>query len=80
MSLKVRLRVDARCNRHVRYNPARDGRPGPGCLGCDDLWVIFTYSEIARKKAENSLEIINTSRSSAAVTAVEEELIPESEL
>jgi hypothetical protein len=54
MSLKIRFKFDGRCRLHLRYNPETDGpAPHKDCPGCESLWVIFLYSRIARKKAEN---------------------------
>lgn len=52
MSLRVRFRFDGRCSTHQRYNPQRDGRPqNRECPGCESLYVIHLYCEIALKKA-----------------------------
>ena len=54
MSLRIRFRFDGRCSVHPRYNPEKDGRPQhKDCSGCESLFVIWLYSGIARKKAEN---------------------------
>jgi hypothetical protein len=53
MSLRVRLKIDAKCFRHPRYNPARDGRPSDSsCPGCESVFCIWLYARIARNKAE----------------------------
>ena len=38
--LKVAERLTAKCSRHPRYNPEKDGRGGikGGCIGC---WALF---------------------------------------
>ncbi len=54
MSLHLRLKIDARCRLHPRYDPERDGRPAQkDCPGCESLYVIWLYGGIAAKKAEN---------------------------
>jgi hypothetical protein len=59
MSLKIRLRFDGRCNRHPRYDPKRDGRPSDGkCEGCESLYVIYLYTKIAKKRADNTNLIV----------------------
>lgn len=53
MSLHLRLRVDTACCVHRRYNPERDGRPeNCKCPGCESLYCVWLYAQIARKKAE----------------------------
>jgi hypothetical protein len=53
MSLKIRFRFDGKCSLHPRYNPETDGRPQhKNCPGCESLYVVSLYTEIARKKAE----------------------------
>ena len=55
MSLKLRFKFDGRCRVHPRYNPERDGQsPHRDCPGCDSLWVIWLYTKIAKRKAENA--------------------------
>lgn len=41
-NLVIRERVLAKCNRHPRYNPEKDGRAGikSGCLACWDLYNL----------------------------------------
>ena len=41
--LKVSERVKAKCNRHPRYNPERDGRGGikGGCSTCFSLFDLY---------------------------------------
>ena len=41
--LKVSERVKAKCNRHPRYNPERDGRGGikGGCSTCFALFDLY---------------------------------------
>ena len=59
MSLKIRFRFDGRCSVHPRYNPERDGRPQhKDCPGCDALYVIHLYSDIARRKADSGKGIL----------------------
>ena len=43
----IRERVEAKCNRHPRYNPERDGRSGikGGCSTCYDLYELL-YSRL----------------------------------
>ena len=54
MSLRVRFRFDGKCCVHPRYNPENDGGPKDRtCPGCESLFVIWLYSGIARRKAEN---------------------------
>ncbi len=54
MSLRVRLKIDAKCCLHPRYNPETDERPAnKNCAGCESLYVIWLYAGIARKKAEH---------------------------
>ena len=54
MSLHVRFRFDGKCCVHPRYNPENDGRPkDKACPGCESLYVIWLYTGIARRKAEN---------------------------
>jgi hypothetical protein len=54
MSLKIRFRFDGRCTRHPRYDPQRDGRPSDGkCEGCESLYVIHLYTNIAKRRAED---------------------------
>lgn len=38
--LKIAERLTAKCSRHTRYNPEKDGRAGikGGCIGC---WALF---------------------------------------
>jgi hypothetical protein len=58
MSLKIRFRFDGKCIRHPRYNPKRHGRPLDGnCDGCESLYVIHLYTNIAQKKAQASTGI-----------------------
>jgi hypothetical protein len=40
--LKVSERVKAKCNRHPRYNPERDGRGGIQG-GCSTCFSLFAY-------------------------------------
>ena len=55
MSLKLRFKFDGRCRVHPRYNPERDGHSQhKACPGCDALWVIWLYTKIARRKAEEA--------------------------
>jgi len=55
MSLRIRFRFDGKCGIHPRYDPVRDGRPQHGkCEGCESLYVIHLYCEIAKRRAENS--------------------------
>jgi hypothetical protein len=59
MSLKLRFRFDARCSRHPRYDPKRDGRPSDGkCEGCESLYVIHLYVKIAKRRAESANLIV----------------------
>ena len=59
MSLKIRFRFDGRCTRHPRYDPKRDGRPSDGkCQGCESLYVIHLYTEIAKRRAEDANLIV----------------------
>jgi hypothetical protein len=52
MSLRIRFRFDGRCSMHPRYNPQKDGSPQHReCSGCESLYVIHLYCDIARKKA-----------------------------
>ena len=54
MSLRIRFRFDGKCCIHPRYDPARDGRPQQGkCEGCESLYVIYLYTGIAMRRAEN---------------------------
>lgn len=58
MSLKIRFRFDGKCLRHTRYNPKRDRRPPDGnCEGCESLNVIYLYTKITQKRAQNSASI-----------------------
>ena len=60
MSLKIRFRFDGKCIRHPRYNPKRDGRPNDGkCDGCESLYVIHLYTQIAQKRAQASIGVVN---------------------
>ena len=53
MSLRIRFRFDGRCRVHSRYNPENDGRPqDKNCPGCESLYVIRLYTEIARRRSE----------------------------
>ena len=55
MSLRIRFRFDGKCSLHPRYDPTRDGRPQHGkCEGCESLYVIYLYTRIAKRRAENS--------------------------
>jgi hypothetical protein len=49
--LKVTERVKAKCNRHPRYNPEREGRGGikGGCSTCFSLFDLHQ----ARRRPEN---------------------------
>lgn len=59
MSLRVRFRFDGKCSIHPRYDPARDGRPQHGkCEGCESLYVIYLFTGIAKRRAENSTFIV----------------------
>jgi len=59
MSLRIRFRFDGKCSIHPRYDPARDGRPQHGkCEGCESLYVIYLYTRIAKRKAENCNSIL----------------------
>ena len=59
MSLKIRFRFDGRCTRHPRYDPRRDGRPSDRkCEGCESLYVIHLYTEIAKRRAEDANLIV----------------------
>lgn len=73
--LNLRFKFKGKCPSHPNYNPELHGRPnfrsdtqptGIVCQGCDDLWVIHQYTDIARKKAENSQNIINNRAETAA--------------
>jgi hypothetical protein len=41
--IKINSRVEAKCDRHIRYNPEKDGRGGikAGCTRCEYLYAIF---------------------------------------
>lgn len=53
MSLRIRFKFDGRCSVHPRYNPDKDGTPQHrDCPGCESLYVIWLYTGIAQKKAE----------------------------
>jgi hypothetical protein len=55
MSLRIRFRFDGKCSLHPRYDPARDGRPQHAkCEGCESLYVIYLYTQIAKRRADNS--------------------------
>lgn len=59
MSLKIRFRFDGKCNLHPRYNPETDGRPqNTSCQACDVLYVIWLYTRIAMKKAEQEQGVV----------------------
>ena len=59
MSLKIRFRFDGKCSRRPRYNPKLHGRPlDENCDGCESLYVIHFYTNIAQKKAQTSTGII----------------------
>ena len=59
MSLKIRFHFDGRCTRHPRYDPKRDGRPPDGkCEGCESLYVIHLYTNIAKRRAEDANLIV----------------------
>jgi hypothetical protein len=59
MSLKIRFRFDGRCTHHPRYDPKRDGHPSDGkCGGCESLYVIHLYTEIAKRRAEDANLIV----------------------
>jgi hypothetical protein len=59
MSLKIRFHFDGRCTRHPRFDPKRDGRPSDGkCEGCDSLHVIYLYTKIAKRRAEDTNLIV----------------------
>jgi hypothetical protein len=56
MSLKLRLKVDAKCPTHPRYNPQKEDRAPSGdfpCAGCDDLYVIHLYSKVIAKRVNH---------------------------
>ncbi len=64
MSMHLRLKIDARCRLHPRYDPERDGRPAhKDCPGCESLYVIWLYAGIAAKKAENGEGLARSSKS-----------------
>jgi len=50
--LKITERVSAKCSRHPRYNPEKDGRNGikGGCSGCFALFDLY-QSRIALEAA-----------------------------
>jgi hypothetical protein len=55
MSLRLRFRFDGKCSVHPRYDPIRDGRPRDGkCEGCESLYVIYLYTRIVKRRAENA--------------------------
>jgi hypothetical protein len=55
MSLRIRFRFDGKCSLHPRYDPTREGRPQQEkCEGCESLYVIYLYTRIAKRRAENS--------------------------
>ena len=59
MSLKIRFRFDGRCTRHPRYDPKRDGHPADGkCEGCESLYVIYLYTKIAQRRAQDANLIV----------------------
>jgi len=61
MSLRIRFRFDGRCSVHPRYNPEKDGRTQhKDCPGCESLYVIWLYSGIACKKAENGEGLVTS--------------------
>ena len=61
MSLKIRFRFGGRCSVHPRYNPEKDGRPKQkDCPGCDSIWVIFLYTNIAQLKAASGEGIVRS--------------------
>ena len=54
MSLRLRLKVDAKCSVHSRYNPEKDGRPrDSSCPGCESLYSMWLYAGIVQQKAKN---------------------------
>jgi hypothetical protein len=56
VSLKLRLKVDAKCPTHPRYNPQKEDRAPSGdfpCAGCDDLYVIHLYSKVIAKRVNH---------------------------
>jgi len=82
MSLRVRFRFDGKCCVHPRYDPTRDGRPQHGkCEGCESLYVIYLYTRIAKRRAENSNCILArfSSGREAERPADESSLVSESE-
>ncbi len=66
MTLHLRLRIDAKCRLHPRYDPERDGQPASkDCPGCESLHVIALYAGIARNKAENGEGLFRQIKSSS---------------
>ena len=54
MSLRIRFRFDGKCSRHPRYDPTNNGRPSDSsCPGCESLYVVWLYTDIARRKGGN---------------------------
>lgn len=52
--LKIKIELRAKCKRHARYDPAKDGRAGikGGCAGCELLLSIYDRSnEFSRNAA-----------------------------
>lgn len=77
MSLRIRFRFDGKCNLHARYDPVRDGRPQDGqCEGCESLYVIYLYTKIARRRAENSNRILSRVSSSREERPAAERQVP----
>ena len=66
-NLKLTERVKAKCSRHPRYNPVRDGRAGirGGCSTCFSLYDLH-QARIALDAAQR--EFVRKSRSVGAAT------------
>jgi hypothetical protein len=80
MSLRVRFRFHGKCCVHPRYNPENDGRPkDKTCPGCDSLYVIWLYTGIARRKAENGEGLAQQMEPEAAGENTAQSLSPRQE-
>ena len=60
--LNIRSRVVARCEKHLRYNPEKDGRGGirGACSRCEYLYAIYATQQVMLNAARDFQQMTQT--------------------
>ncbi len=60
--LNIRSRVEAKCDKHIRYNPEKDGRGGikGACSRCEFLYAIFATQQTMLNAARDFQQMTQT--------------------